>query len=529
MNSLTVNLHLLMVSFYRPTGTRTKIVIEDTAFPSDSYAVRSQARFHGLDPDATVVRLDPADVLGYLAHEGHEVALVLLGGVSYLTGELMDIPAITRARARGPARWSAGTWRTPPGTSAGAARMGPRLRGLVLLQVPERGTGRARRRVRARAAPRRPGGPAVRGLVEHRTGDPLRDGAGLPSPGDGRRLAGLQPADLRDGPGPHLPGDLRPRRHGRAAGPEHAPHRLPGSAARRAPDHRGDPARSRPEGQPALPARRRAAAPTSWPDGCGSEFGVITDAREPDIVRAAPVPLYCTYHDCWRAGRRPRARHRGGPMSDEIAVVGAGLAGCLLACFLARRGLRVALYERRPDPRTGTVERGRSINLALSERGLDALRRIGLDKQVMADALPMRGRVIHPVQGELDFQPYSHDGQRAINSISRSALNNALLTAAADQPGVPHRLRPPADRPRPANGRDDVPDPGGRRPGQGGRGARGRRRGFGGAGPAAGARRADREPRTSSTTATRSCASRRATASSPSPRTRCTSGRAAPR
>ncbi|TKK91560.1 FAD-dependent monooxygenase [Herbidospora galbida] len=129
---------------------------------------------------------------------------------------------------------------------------------------------------------------------------------------------------------------------------------------------------------------------------------------------------------------------------DEIAVVGAGLAGCLLACFLARRGLRVALYERRPDPRTGAVERGRSINLALSERGLDALRRIGLDKQVMADALPMRGRVIHPVHGELDFQPYSHDGQRAINSISRSALNNALLTAAAEQPGVriafDHRL-----------------------------------------------------------------------------------------
>lgn len=129
---------------------------------------------------------------------------------------------------------------------------------------------------------------------------------------------------------------------------------------------------------------------------------------------------------------------------DEIAVVGAGLAGCLLACFLARRGYPVALYERRPDPRKGTVERGRSINLALSERGLDALRRIGLDQQVMADALPMRGRMIHPVQGELNFQPYSLDGDRAINSISRGALNNALLNAAAALPGVriafDHRL-----------------------------------------------------------------------------------------
>ncbi|MFI2666729.1 FAD-dependent oxidoreductase [Micromonospora carbonacea] len=132
------------------------------------------------------------------------------------------------------------------------------------------------------------------------------------------------------------------------------------------------------------------------------------------------------------------------PERDEIAVVGAGLAGCLLACFLARRGYRVALYERRPDPRAGRVERGRSINLALSERGLDALRRIGLAEQVLADALPMRGRMIHPVTGEPAFQSYSATGDRAINSISRGALNNALLTAATALPGVraafDHRL-----------------------------------------------------------------------------------------
>ncbi|MEV6164314.1 NAD(P)/FAD-dependent oxidoreductase [Streptomyces sp. NPDC052052] len=129
---------------------------------------------------------------------------------------------------------------------------------------------------------------------------------------------------------------------------------------------------------------------------------------------------------------------------DEIAIVGAGLSGCLLACYLARRGYRVELYERRPDPRLGTAERGRSINLALSERGLDALRRIGLEDQVMADALPMRGRMIHPVDGPLDYQQYSHDGERAINSISRGALNNVLLDAAEAAPGVTiffdHRL-----------------------------------------------------------------------------------------
>ena len=128
-------------------------------------------------------------------------------------------------------------------------------------------------------------------------------------------------------------------------------------------------------------------------------------------------------------------------MAERVAIVGAGLTGSLLACYLVRRGLDVTVYERRPDPRGGQPERGRSINLAISERGLDALRRIGLEDRVMTDALPMRGRMIHPVSGELDFQQYSATGDRAINSISRGALNNALLDAL---PGVPvhfeHRL-----------------------------------------------------------------------------------------
>ena len=102
MNSLTVNLHLLMVSFYRPCGVRNRIVVEDAAFPSDSYAVRSQAAFHGLDPDRAVVRLPTDDVVSYLERHGDTVALVLLGGVNYLTGELLDIPGITAAgRATG--------------------------------------------------------------------------------------------------------------------------------------------------------------------------------------------------------------------------------------------------------------------------------------------------------------------------------------------------------------------------------------------------------------------------------------------
>lgn len=113
-----------------------------------------------------------------------------------------------------------------------------------------------------------------------------------------------------------------------------------------------------------------------------------------------------------------------------VAIVGAGLAGSLLAGFLASRGHQVTLYERRGDPRSGDVEQGRSINLAISERGLSALRRVGLADRVLATALPMRGRMIHPVAGPLDLQPYSADGRRAINSIGRAALNRVLLDAA---------------------------------------------------------------------------------------------------
>ncbi len=106
MNSLTVNLHLMMVSFYRPTPERYRIVIEDAAFPSDSYAVQTQAAFHGLDPADAVVRLRPRegehtlrteDIVEYLRMSGRHVALVLLGGVNYLTGQWFDMPKITAA------------------------------------------------------------------------------------------------------------------------------------------------------------------------------------------------------------------------------------------------------------------------------------------------------------------------------------------------------------------------------------------------------------------------------------------------
>ena len=104
MNSLTVNLHLMMVSFYRPTPERHRILLEDHAFPSDDYALESQARLHGFDPAEALVRLRPdgENVAEVLERDGDSIALVLLPGVQYYTGQAFDIEAITRlAHAKG--------------------------------------------------------------------------------------------------------------------------------------------------------------------------------------------------------------------------------------------------------------------------------------------------------------------------------------------------------------------------------------------------------------------------------------------
>jgi kynureninase len=106
MNSLTTNLHLMMVSFYRPTPERYKILVEASAFPSDQYAVWSQARFHGFDPSDAIVTVRPRDgedtirtddIERYLITRGDEIALVMLGGVNFYTGQAFDIERITAA------------------------------------------------------------------------------------------------------------------------------------------------------------------------------------------------------------------------------------------------------------------------------------------------------------------------------------------------------------------------------------------------------------------------------------------------
>ncbi|MDI5940129.1 MULTISPECIES: kynureninase [unclassified Micromonospora] len=312
MNSLTVDLHLLMVSFYRPAGRRTRIVIEDAAFPSDSYAVRSQARFHGLDPDATVLRLRPrpgedalrtADVTDLLAAEGDTIALVLLGGVNYLTGELLDIPAITAAgRAAGAvvgwdlahaagnvplalhdwdvdfAAWCSYKYlNSGPGALAGVfvheRHLGradlPRFEGWWSTDAATRFEMTPTSRPPATVEAWQVSNPPILAMGPVRTSLELFDSIGMPA---------LRERSLR------LTGYLE-----RLLDEVTADRPLTVVTPR-------DPARRGCQ----LSVRIGAGSAGELTKRLRHEHGVIADAREPDVVRFAPVPLYSTYHDCWR-------------------------------------------------------------------------------------------------------------------------------------------------------------------------------------------------------------------------------------
>ena len=115
---------------------------------------------------------------------------------------------------------------------------------------------------------------------------------------------------------------------------------------------------------------------------------------------------------------------------SKFVLIGSGLAGGLLAAYLGRRGYEVDLYERRADPREGNIVGGRSINLAISTRGIYALEEIGIADEALRNAIPMRGRMIHEKSGRLHFAPYDVDPKKCINSIGRAALNATVIEAA---------------------------------------------------------------------------------------------------
>lgn len=114
----------------------------------------------------------------------------------------------------------------------------------------------------------------------------------------------------------------------------------------------------------------------------------------------------------------------------KVAIIGAGLAGSLLAVYFAKRGMNVEVYERRPDMRKEDTGGGRSINLALSTRGIHALKEVGLYEEIKKISIPMYGRMVHLADGSTNFQRYGMDDSEYINSVSRAELNKKLMDLA---------------------------------------------------------------------------------------------------
>jgi kynureninase len=312
MNSLTVNLHVLMTSFYTPHGERRRILIEDSAFPSDGYAVASQARIHGLDPRDAVIRLRPRDgedvlrtedVVEAIERHGDELALVLLGGVNYLTGELPDIAAITAAGRRARARVGWDLAHAAGNVPLALHDWGVDFAAWCSYKYLNAGPG------------------AVAGAFVHAD---HADDPDLP------RLAGWwgnDPATRF-----RMARDFVPRTGADGWQLSNPPilSLAPVLASLRHFDEIGMPAlRARSERltgyleglldevvatrplrvlTPRDPGRRGCQLSVGVPADAGAlsarlrdEHGVIADAREPNVVRLAPVPLYSTYHECWRA------------------------------------------------------------------------------------------------------------------------------------------------------------------------------------------------------------------------------------
>jgi kynurenine 3-monooxygenase len=120
----------------------------------------------------------------------------------------------------------------------------------------------------------------------------------------------------------------------------------------------------------------------------------------------------------------------------QVSIIGAGLGGALMAIYLARRGIDVKVFERRPDMRHGVVDHGRSINMTIAERGLASLQCVGLRERVMAITMPLKARLVHEESGRCSYQPYGHTPRQVHHALKRSELNCLLLDAASELPNV---------------------------------------------------------------------------------------------
>jgi len=312
MNTLTVNLHILLAAFYRPSGRRTRIVIEAGAFPSDDYAVASQARLHGLDPATTIVRLTPRsgedllrtdDIVATLDALGDTVAVALLPGINFRTGQLFDIATLTRAVQRNGAyalwdlahaagnvplalhEWNvdAAAWCTykylnsGPGSVAAAFIHDRHVNGTDLVRLTgwwgnNPGT-RFAMTQEIDFAPSAAGwqisNPPILAMVPIRSSLELFDAAGgMPVLRErSLRLTAYLESLLERLESTHQLSVVTPRN----------------------------------------PAERGAQLSLLIDNAVHvterliSEFGVVPDERPPNIVRFAPIPLYTSYRDCWRA------------------------------------------------------------------------------------------------------------------------------------------------------------------------------------------------------------------------------------
>jgi kynureninase len=311
LGTLTVNLHLLLASFYRPVGDRRHILIEDAAFPSDSYVVQSQAAWHGLDPRETVVRVSPRpgehvlrteDLVGAIEEAGDTLALVLLGGVNYLTGEVLAMPELTAAAhgvgavcgfdlahaignipvALHAAGADFGAWchykyvNGGPGAPAGIFvherhwrdAEPPRLAGWWAVD-PE-----ARFRMEPGFVPRTGAEgwaistPSIVAYAPLEASLELFDRVGMDAlRARSRRLTGWLEEQLDDVGATRRLEVITPRE----------------------PERRGSQLSVKVEHADVIAGRLRR------------EHGVVCDVREPDVLRFAPVPLYSSFTDCSRA------------------------------------------------------------------------------------------------------------------------------------------------------------------------------------------------------------------------------------